>query len=380
MLRKTLLLFLLCFAFSGQFYAQDPLLSETYTSENGTITLNYPRGWNIGEEFNQISFFNATDPAMFASENVPEGMAGGSLILSRSAELPLEGDVTPDTIIDYYLPATDLSESGDTIYNERQYFTVDERQGVYIEGTSARGDIVLFVLDMGINNTFAIMIGATAEGELGQTLSTFRDMLASIEYEPLEVMLFEHDLDLSQQATFEDGQLTVYYPEGWTVELDGDIVYTNLDAVLQEIEASVDSGTPEATGTEEADAEELPDFDASYGTLILFPTENIVTPYGVTLQSIGNLYRDTLMSSNETLVLSSPREVLFGANRSGLVYEGYDELSDLLMVVFELDSGMIAVMLTIAPTEQVDDIREVIYAMVTEMDYTPSAGSSDDEE
>lgn len=161
--------------------------SLSYEDEMGaTVTISYPEGWVSSAENGSAAFATSEEvldmatgadlPAVESGQVVAIMLALPSEMVSFFVE---EGeDVSPTAIANSFVGdmASDTATIGDV-----EEATLNGKSAAVVTGSEDGTDLVLVAIDLGDGN-YAIIFGATAEGEAGEIRPTIEGMAGSIEY------------------------------------------------------------------------------------------------------------------------------------------------------------------------------------------------------
>jgi hypothetical protein len=156
----------------------------SYTSENGTQTVNYPRGWVVEEQAGLIALANndTTMRSVEAQSPLASGQAG-LIIVPFSAEtvaLMSEEGSTP-TVVDFVTSLAGRVATGTP--SEATAITLNDKPAAYITLILATGDSIAIVVEVE-GGAYVLLQGATAPGELEQFQDTFLEIAGTLTFMP----------------------------------------------------------------------------------------------------------------------------------------------------------------------------------------------------
>lgn len=164
-------------------------LSQSITLEDelgGTASISYPEGWSANSDNGLFSMASSEELlAQAANSDLPDVSAGE--VVAVSMILPAEmasffvddgAEVSVAAIASAFV--ADLADETDTV-NETEETTINDKAAAVVTGTTEGVDIVLVAIEVGEGN-YAIVFGATAEGEGGDIRATIEAMAGSLEY------------------------------------------------------------------------------------------------------------------------------------------------------------------------------------------------------
>ncbi|MEO1287673.1 MAG: hypothetical protein AAFV93_07885 [Chloroflexota bacterium] len=159
----------------------------TYDDEMGaTVTVSYPEGW-FSEAVDGTGSFASTEDllAQASGSGTPDVPSGEvvAVMLALPSEMVsffVEDGADPSAVAIANSFVSDLVTAEDEV-GEVEELTLGEQAGAVVQGTSEGADVVLVTIDLGEGN-YALVFGATAEGEGNDIRATIEAMAASIEY------------------------------------------------------------------------------------------------------------------------------------------------------------------------------------------------------
>ncbi len=321
----------------------DSLLTETFTTANGRVSVAYPVGWLIAENFGQITFLNNEDTGLLTEGAVPAGVVGGSILIGEGSELPIAaGSATLERVSALF--AADISGSSETdadrrvVFGDPEPLTLGDYPALLVRGTSANGDQVLITLDLG-GDYYAVMLGATGPGELGDSLDLLLTMATSVVLNQAETLSFTPTLDLpvSYNSVSSLGSISIALPEGWSAEdSSGSLTFLN-SPDPDDLTSGIDLDDPEAL------------LNLVYGTVILLPAEVALAQGGLTLEGIADFFVQSLTADNPNLRFDLPERVVIDSPLDDvpvvIVVPGREPEVDLSLLVRDLGSGTYGIMI-----------------------------------
>jgi hypothetical protein len=153
-------------------------LTETFTSADGTVSFQYPSGWQVTERILQISIATSQE-ALEANSPTPGQFAARMLLGPAAAVSGLTTDSTPVEVVNQFI--TLLGEQDGTTFNPTSEITVGDRPAARVDGSAADGQGVLIAVNMG-DGIYNIVSATSAPGELAQFEPTLLAILASVAY------------------------------------------------------------------------------------------------------------------------------------------------------------------------------------------------------
>ncbi len=164
-------------------------LDKTYTSTDGTLTFNYPAGWVIREEAEQI--FLATSDQMLQSTGSSAAVTPGQfvvgIIVFPAARVPgLGAETGPLDVLSAFAPF--LSGASETAgdanvpsFGSESEITIGSRRAARAEGTSGADQSLLIVLEVQ-PEVFTVMAAGSAAGELARFEPTLLAIAETMQY------------------------------------------------------------------------------------------------------------------------------------------------------------------------------------------------------
>lgn len=220
--RSTLCVLIVLLAFPFTAFAQPPL-PNTFVSEDGSITFDYPDGWLVTEDGGQI--MAASSEA--ALENANSGMlAEGDFALmiappAISATLISVSNVTNDASITDTLGALLFTLEGDDVpeFGAPVEMDLGGVPAARVDGMIDEADYVLVLLQFA-PDTFVLGVGISAPDTISQFDDTLEAVFASLSYEaPWLQMLAGHADYVNSVAFSPDGATLVSGSDDGTVRL-----------------------------------------------------------------------------------------------------------------------------------------------------------------
>ena len=159
-------------------------LTETYTSQDGTLTYNYPQGWINEEVDGQIIY---SDPAML--DGSQDGLKG--LILLIAASWVDTGTYLDDTIRYAQNPSEGLNAllslmgqaSSEVNTQNVRSFTINGRAASRAFMVIDKTDFAIIIFDEGDGGLYSVL-AFSQEGRLRQFEPTVMAIIQSLEYTP----------------------------------------------------------------------------------------------------------------------------------------------------------------------------------------------------
>ena len=184
MLRKLLLVVLFgSLLIAPAVFAQTP--GETYTSNDGRLSLRYPAGWRVNEQ-NTALFVTNTD---FQSMSTDTRLQPGQVEMTMQAIDTLGLKLTGNTPLELMQGVSDAIKKSGNIgvsFSTPVAITIGKYDAARIASTdkSLRGQFVLFLMDLGQQN-YILIAGVTAAGDLGRVEPKILNIAATIEYKAI---------------------------------------------------------------------------------------------------------------------------------------------------------------------------------------------------
>lgn len=165
-------------------------LSQTLTYDDGmdsTVSVDYPEGWSATEENGSGSFASSEELLeQAASSDLPDVASGEVVAVSLALPSDMasmfmeEGtDPSPASLANSFV--SDIVSEGDEI-GEVEETTINDQAAAVVQGTTENISIVLVTIELGDGN-YALVFGATAEGEGDDIRATIEAMAGSISIE-----------------------------------------------------------------------------------------------------------------------------------------------------------------------------------------------------
>ncbi|MEM9950704.1 MAG: hypothetical protein AAF846_03825 [Chloroflexota bacterium] len=159
----------------------------TYDDEMGaTVTVSYPEGW-FSESADGTASFASTEDLLTQAGGVdtPEVPSGEvvAIMLALPSEMVsffVEDGADPSAVAIANSFVSDIIDTEGEI-GEVEETTIGEQSAAVVQGTTEGVDVVLVTIDLGDGN-YALVFGATAEGEGNDIRATIEAMAGSIEY------------------------------------------------------------------------------------------------------------------------------------------------------------------------------------------------------
>ncbi len=163
-------------------------LPLTYTSVNGALSVNYPRGWVVDEQGAYIGIAN-NDPAMraMAAQRSLEAGQVGLLMTAFSADtaaaiaaqngLSVDAPTAADLVGIVASRLTTVTPSAVTEIN------VNGKNAAYVTLLLPSGDSIAIVVEVG-NGSLVLLQAATAPNELAQFQETFLAIAGTVNFTP----------------------------------------------------------------------------------------------------------------------------------------------------------------------------------------------------
>lgn len=153
-------------------------LTESFTSGDGTVSFQYPSGWQVTEFIRQISI--ATSPeAVEATSPTPGQFAARMLLGPIAAVSGLTTESTPVEVVNNFMSVVGGQDG--TTFNPTSEITVGSRPAARVDGSAADGQGVLIAVNMG-DGIYNIVSATSAPGELAQFEPTLLAILESVTY------------------------------------------------------------------------------------------------------------------------------------------------------------------------------------------------------
>lgn len=207
-------------------HAQDPL-TQSYTSQNGAVTFNYPADWFAGQ-FQEEIFLSNEQAGLDAA--TPSDLDSGVFLMDILADpsiMSLLGIPAGSAPIDYYSVLSSILVENfglPEVPAQPADVTIAGQPGVRGEASGISGDAFLVVFDMGGG-----LLGASFAFSQSGELATFLPTIEAV----LETVAFKPPLNLTYTST--DGATSFKYPLGWVTDSldETQVVLTNsIDAMM----------------------------------------------------------------------------------------------------------------------------------------------------
>jgi hypothetical protein len=164
-------------------------LDQTYTSADGALTFNYPTGWAVREEAEQV--FLATNDQLLqstgASATATPGQFAIGIIVFASNRVPgLSEDAAPLDVLSAFAPflsgASEAAEDPSAAtFGQSTEITVGSRRAARAEGSSGADQTLLVVLELQ-PGVFSIIGANSAPGELARFEPTLLAIAQTMQY------------------------------------------------------------------------------------------------------------------------------------------------------------------------------------------------------
>lgn len=206
----TAALFLIICIPATQLHAQDPS-SPTITTTSGTLTLQYPEGWQAQEFQEEIYLTNS--PEGIESLDVANMPPGTIMVVVGAMDFAAIDELSTDATFDdvlAYIEATIAAESADTpvTLSVSEELTVQGHRAHRYIGEQAGQELYLVVIEM--DGSVVGLQALTLAGEMAQFTTTLDAMTNSIVYNPPPDVVVTGQVIWQQTAglDFEGGNLT----------------------------------------------------------------------------------------------------------------------------------------------------------------------------
>jgi hypothetical protein len=193
---------------------------NTYTSEDGRLTLSYPEGWISDSRNEGDAYFANSEAALlhsygdpFANDEIQVALYTGHI-----------RDFLPETDEDEVVDASALellnaAVAEATVADNTEFEATEpvELNGLDAAGVRFYSDAFegyALIIAFG-DETYAAMQAITIKGEFHLWEQKFTELIESIRYDGEPGGESGDGLELTQNYAAEDGLLTVNYPEGW---------------------------------------------------------------------------------------------------------------------------------------------------------------------
>ncbi len=159
----------------------------TYVDELGaTVSIDYPDGWSA-EDANGSAGFASTEELLVQAQSSDLPNVGSGEVVAISLALPSEmvsfmiedgEEVSATGLANSFV--TNLVDTEGTV-GDVEEITLGEQSAAVVQATQGVVDIVLVTIDLGEGN-YALVFGATAQGEGDSIRATIEAMAGSIDY------------------------------------------------------------------------------------------------------------------------------------------------------------------------------------------------------
>jgi hypothetical protein len=198
-------------------------LDATFTSEDGSVTFDYPANWVVQEQspnqfvlassqeafdtttgapgtgdFLAVIFVNSIDDMPELSPGATPAEVVDAFALSLNEILGDEGDAGSETTEEATEEAGDVATEEAGMFGEPTETTVGDRDAARIEASRDDGDAVVYAIDLG-DDVFAVIVGASASGEMSDFDAVLQAIAETITYTPME------SEEATEEATEESG-------------------------------------------------------------------------------------------------------------------------------------------------------------------------------
>jgi hypothetical protein len=167
-------------------------LPETYTSDDGRLTLRYPTGWAIQSEANGLVIV-ATSEMFLQREDIVTLSSGeaGVLVLFLNVTAVGEEAFTIDplasndplVILDAISEALPLGGDAETILDPVESTTYSDHPAAHTDGIVAGNPIFLILVKNG-DKDYTLIMGVAAPGELPKYEPKLLAIAESVRYQP----------------------------------------------------------------------------------------------------------------------------------------------------------------------------------------------------
>lgn len=344
-------------------WAQDTTSEDanTYTTEDGKITLTYPEDWLSNTNDSGSAYFANTEAALGHTfgQDLAEGEVQVSIYTGDIEELLFQSDLDPDaTALDLLEFAIEASPEGDGLEFETPEagdFKGYDAASVDLTADGFEG-YALFI-DFG-DGYYAGLQAITAQGELARWRNKINALVESIEYNgEADEQPTGETLELTETYSApEDRIISVNYPAGWAAQssfppgVDFGSTETALDLWLGDTFAPGDVHLSIAIGTPAEVFEQVPDGDSTPAELLDFA-----------LETDGDADSSIEFSEIEEITVGD----LAAAQLSGIM-----ETSALYVVVIDNEDGrVIAAQAQTAP-EELEENTALLLAILETLEVT----------
>jgi hypothetical protein len=163
--------------------ANNIALSQTYSASG--LIFNYPAGWKVNDSTSAVLIANtqaALDAMQISSGsfNLQSGQVGASLVMLPMSQLKsLGADVTPVEVLKQIKAPASVGQFGDASAT-----TIgSSKSAARAAGSNATTDLLMVAVKIG-ENGYALVIAASAKGELSHYEPTLDAILDTIRYTP----------------------------------------------------------------------------------------------------------------------------------------------------------------------------------------------------
>jgi hypothetical protein len=242
-LRFSLLVMIICLLGTLPAAAQEATpeavpvdLTETFTSEDGTVSFSYPADWilDVDPDSSDNGMFFAAQIApnqeVFDNADITDELQPGQVVVRLAiANVLIVNDtdpgINPDMSVEEFLQIlSENASSGDGVqFGDIQLLELSDRTGAQInliQDDLEIGTILAYVE----NRVVVLILLNAAPGEVGMWESTAVAILDSVVYSPPEVT--PEATELTERYVSSDENLVFQYPTDWYVRESGsDLVY-----------------------------------------------------------------------------------------------------------------------------------------------------------
>lgn len=176
-----------------------PSLPNTYVSEDGSLTFNYPEGWIVeATDFGEI-MVATSETALMSVES--DAMEPGEFAFMLVPATAMGFEMGSDPVASLALVLEAIGGEGAPDFGAPEALTIGDMEAARVEGGLSEGDYALLLLQVDPSNILMI-VAVSAPGEIGDFNADLEAILGSVRYSSPWMQVFEGHQDYVNAVAF----------------------------------------------------------------------------------------------------------------------------------------------------------------------------------